>query len=149
MFTTIFLGPALVASGPTSAGAVMAALRARRLLTFLPVVSLLTIGSGARLMWIISGGLSPAYFETPHGRAFGFAGATAMIAFLLAISLVRPSAARSAQLGQAVAKAPDDQRPSLMRELEIVRRRNAWSSAVALTMLVVGAGGMAVARYLG
>lgn len=147
MFTTVFLGPALASSGQVAP--VMAALRARRLLMFLPIVSILTVASGLRLMWITSGGFAAGYFATPHGRAFAFAGTSAIVAFMLGLLVIRPSTARSAQLGVAMAKAPEPERASIRLELERVRRRNAWSSAVALTLLMAGAGGMAVARYLG
>lgn len=148
LFTTVFLLPALAASG-ASAAPVMAALRARRLLTFLPTVAILTIGSGLRLLWITSAGLSSAYFATPHGLAFGLAGASAFVAFVLGWLFIRPSAARSAQLGQAIARASDQERAPLLRELERARQRNARWSAIALVMLMIGASGMAVARYLG
>lgn len=148
MFTTVFLGPALASSGPVAAQ-VMTALRARRLLTFLPIVSILTVASGLRLMWITSGGFAAGYFATPHGRAFTFAGTSAILAFMLGLLVIRPATARSAQLGAAMAKAPEQEHASIRLELERVRRRNAWSSAVALTLLMAGAGGMAVARYLG
>lgn len=148
VFTTVFLGPALANSGPVAAQ-VMTALRARRLLTFLPIVSVATVASGLRLMWITSGGFAAGYFATPHGRAFALAGTSAILAFMLGFLVIRPTAARSAQLGAAVTTTPEPERGPLLRELEMVRRRNTWSSAVALTMLIAGAGGMAVARYLG
>lgn len=147
VFTTFFLSPALAASG--QAATVMAALRARRLLTFLPACSVLTVASGLRLMWILSGGFSPAYFATPHGLAFGVAGASALLAFALGFLVIRPSTARTVQLGAAVARASEHERSSLLAELEHARRRNVWSSAIAMTMLAIGASGMAVARYLG
>jgi len=147
-FLTVFLGPALAVAGP-NAGPVMDALKARRLLAFMPAVALLTIASGLRLMWITSGGFALAYFTTPHGLAFAVAGGTAIIGFVFAMLVLRPTQMRMAHLGQAMAKAADEQRAALARELDVVRRRNAMVSAASLAMLVVGAGGMAVARYLG
>lgn len=147
-FITVFLGPALAASGP-NAGPVMAALKARRLLAFMPTVALITIGSGLRLMWILSAGFSLAYFTTPHGLAFGFAGATAIIGFFFAMLVLRPTQTRAQELGMALARAADEQRAAIARELDAARRRNAMASMVSLAMLLLGAGGMAVARYLG
>src|SRR5688572_21882948 len=70
LFTTFFLVPALVRLGPAAAGPVMGALQQGRLFTVLPVVALLTIASGARLLQIVSGGFSSAYFATPTGQTF-------------------------------------------------------------------------------
>lgn len=148
LFYSLFLGPALAASG-SSAPPVMAALRARRFLTFMPVVALLTIGSGLRLLWITSGGLSPGYFASPHGQAFSIAGASAIAAFCCATFIMRPAQARSAALGAELAQATEARRSALALELAAVTRRSALASTVALTMLMIGAGGMAVARYLG
>ncbi len=148
LFLTVFLGPALAASGP-NAGPVMHALKARRLVAFMPAVALLTIASGLRLMWITSGGFALAYFTTPHGLAFAVAGTSAIIGFVFAMLVLRPTQERMAQLGQAIARAADEQRATLARELDAVRRRNAMASAFSLTLLLLGAGGMAVARYLG
>ena len=147
LFTTVILVPALAASG-ANVGLVMSAVQNRRYLTFLPAVAVTTILSGLRLLWINSAGFSPGYFHSPQGLAFSLAGTAATIAFLSAMLIVRPSAARSAALGHAVGNAPDDQRPRLARELAALRRRHAMASAVTLTLLVMGAGGMAVARYL-
>ena len=52
LFTTFFLVPALGQVGPAGAGPVMGALKQRGLFTVLPVMALLTILSGARLLHI-------------------------------------------------------------------------------------------------
>ena len=127
----------------------MAQLKARRLVTFMPTVALLTIASGLRLMWLLSGGFSASYFTTPHGLAFGVAGATAIIGFCFAMLVLRPTQERMAQLAQAMLKAAEEQRASIAGELAQLRRRNELASMTSLAMLVIGAGGMAVARYLG
>jgi len=118
-------------------------------LTFMPAVALITISSGLRLLWITSGGFASGYFATPHGRAFSLAGASAIAAFLCATLVLRPAQARAAQLGAAVAGAADAQRATLAKELANIQRRYAAASAAAPAMLMPGAGGMAVARYLG
>jgi uncharacterized membrane protein len=148
LFLTVFLGPALAASGP-NAGPVMHALKARRLVAFMPAVALLTIASGLRLMWITSGGFAMSYFTTPHGLAFAIAGGAAIVGFAFAMIVLRPAQERLARLAPAMAQAEGEQRAALSRELDIVRRRNALASALSLALLLLGAGGMALARYLG
>jgi hypothetical protein len=148
IFFAVVLAPALGGLGP-AAGPAMAALRARGLFVFLPFVAILTILSGIRLMWIGSSGFSAAYFETAAGAAYGGAGALAILAFVLGLSVSRPNAARQGALAVRLSQATDDAtRAALHVELAVVRRWGTWISVFVTGMLVVGAAGMAVARYL-
>ena len=147
LFTTFFLAPVLAASG-AGAAPIMAALRERRLMTYLPLAAVLTILSGARLMWLASAGVMSAYVATAAGRTFALAGAAATAAFLIGILVGRPAAIRAAQLGGALASAPAERREAMAAEAATLRRRNAAASAVVAALLIVGAAGMAVARYL-
>jgi uncharacterized membrane protein len=148
LFTSLFLAPALATSG-ANAGQVFAALAKRRLSTVLPVVGILTILSGLRLMWIASGGFSTSYFASPSGGTFAGSGAATMVAFLLGILVTRPSAVRAGRIGSTMATAPMERRAGLEAELAMLRRRSALASGTAAALMVLGAAGMAVARYVG
>lgn len=149
LFTSFFLIPALAQSG-AAAGQVMVALQQRRLFTVLPTVAVLTIVSGLRLMWITSGGFSPAYFGTTVARTYALSGAAAILAFLVSIVLARPAAVRAATLGRTLATTTDSAAKSaLTAEMESARRRGAVASTASIALLVFSAAGMAVARYLG
>ena len=148
LFTTFFLVPALTTAGP-AAGAVMGALQQRRLFTVLPLVALVTILSGARLLWIASGGFRPEYFESGSGATFTIAAAASLVAFVLSIAVSRPMALRTARLAGQLAQAPEGEpRIRLAAELAQVRRRGAVATLIAVAMLLIAAAGMAVARYL-
>ena len=148
LFTAFFLVPALAKSGP-AAGQIMAALQQRRLFTVLPIVALLTIFSGLRLMWLTSAGFDPVYFAGPVGRTFSMSGGFAILAFILSLAVARPAAVRAASLGASLATAPDEAtRTRLTAQLTGLRRRGAIASTVVLVLFVLGAAGMAVARYL-
>ena len=135
IFTTLFLMPAIAKAGPT-AGAVLGALRQRGLLTALPIVALLTIASGVRLLWIVSGGFSAAYFHTATGHTFAGAGAAAIVAFLISFLVARPAAIRTGQLGATMASATGEQRAAVTLEMEKLRRRAAVASGIVVTLLV-------------
>jgi uncharacterized membrane protein len=147
VFTTLFLAPALTSAGP-AAGTIMLALRKRHLMTVLPLAAILTILSGARLMWIASAGFASGYFTTAHGSAYAIAGAATIVAFLNAMLVARPVAIRCAALGQRLAAVPEPERSTLSMQLATLTRRNVVASAVTITLLVFGSAGMAVARYL-
>ena len=148
LFTTFFLMPAVVAAGP-AAGPIMGGLQKRRLFAVLPAVALATILSGLRLIWIASDGFEADYFHTRTGLTYTVAALASIVAFALSLLVARPMAIRSTQITAQMAQAPDGEaRATLARELAAVRSRGATAAAVGVTMLIVSAAGMAVARYL-
>lgn len=140
LFSTFFLVPAL-ARVEAAAGPVMGALQGRGLFRALPIAALLTILSGIRLMWIMSGGFAAAYFQTARGATFGLAGLAALLAFFLSILVGRPANVRMAELRQT--GAGDE------AEMRRLARRAGWAARGALVALILSAVGMSVARYLG
>jgi uncharacterized membrane protein len=145
LFTLFFLQPAMTKAGPATAGPIIANLQQRRWFTIVPIVALLTILSGIRLMMIVSGG-SLQWFESPMGRTFSISGALAILSFLTAILISRPATVRMAKLSQSsIAEgASKEARDAQVRSLQ---RRAAWSTQIAIGLLILAAGGMAVARY--
>src|SRR5438045_864820 len=70
----MFVLPSLAAAGP-AAGAVMAGFNQRKFPVIMPIVALLVILSGLRLLMIDSGNFGAGYFQTSVGRTFATAGA--------------------------------------------------------------------------
>lgn len=148
LFTGLFLAPALAGLGP-GAGQLMAALQARRLFVVLPTVALLTILSGLRLLWLGSGGFEPRYFTTATGATFAASGIAATLAFLLSLVLARPAAAEAGRLSASLVSLTDPvQRSAVADRAARLQRRSAAVSRAVLPLLLLGALGMAVARYL-
>src|SRR5687767_2751767 len=148
LFTSFFLMPAFAGSGP-AAGAVMAGLQRRRLFTVLPIVAVLTILSGLRLMWIASRGFSPVYFESGMGRTFAVSGALAIIGFLISLVVARPAMVRSGQLAASAAAMPaGPERDAIGGRIGALQRRGAISSFAAVALVTLAGVGMAVARYV-
>ena len=148
IFNSFFLLPTLAQAGP-AAGQVIAGLQRRRLFTILPIVALLTILSGIRLMQITSAGFSPAYFASTSGRTYAWSGVAAIVGFLVGIVVARPAAMRAASIGATLATATDAAaRASLTAKLERLRRTSSVASSVSVALVVLAAAGMAVARYV-
>lgn len=149
LFTSLFLMPTLARSGPVAAQ-VMAGLQRRRLFTALPVAAVLTILSGLRLMWILSAGFSREYFATSVGHTLASAGGAAIVAFIFALTVVRPAAMRAGRLAESLANASlsEGERQRIGAEMGRLGRRSAVASAIVVALLVLAAAGMAVARYL-
>lgn len=148
MFTSFFLMPAL-GSSPAVAGEVMAGLQKRRLFTLLPIVALLTILSGLRLLWIVSAGFSDAYLSTSTGRTFSASAVAAIVAFLLSLLVSRPGFLRVGRLSATLATTTDQgARQRISAEMQRLRRRVSIANAIVATLLLLTAAGMAIARYL-
>lgn len=146
-FNTYFLIPSLGEAGP-AAGPVMAGLQKRNLFMVLPILALLTILAGLRLLMITSTGFSGAYFATRPGAAY-LAGAVAGIAgFLIALLRTRPAMVRAgALLATRPSAAPDAQR-AIDAEVGRLRASASSSGQVSTLLLIASAASMAVARYL-
>jgi len=147
LFTTFFLLPAMASAGP-AAGQIIANLTKRRYFVVLPTVAILTILSGARLLMIASGGFSRHYFTLISGKTYAVAAIAAIVAFLLSLIVARPATVRVGALAQQMASAGPGDRDRMTAEMQALRTRAERSSVLAMALLLVAAGGMAVARYL-
>jgi uncharacterized membrane protein len=146
LFTAFFLQPALAKAGPGAAGPIVADLQRRRLFTILPTVALLTILSGIRLMMIVSAG-SPQWFESAMGRTYSVSGALAIVSFLTAVFIGRPATVRMGKLSQSPVPAGAG-KEARAAEIRSLQRRATWSTQLAISLLILAAAGMAVARYM-
>lgn len=147
LYSALFIVPALAAAGPAM-GPVMAELQRRRLFTVLPVVAVLTMLSGLRLLWIVSGGFAAAYFSRATGLTYAVSGAASLAGFLIAMVVARPASMAAGVLQQLLATVAPEARAEATRRLEALKRRAAVGTAAAVWLLVIAALGMAVARYL-
>lgn len=143
-----FVMPVLTGLGP-AAGPVMAGLNQKKFPVIMPIIALLTILSGLRLMMIDSANFQGAYFQSPVGRTFAMAGGLAILAFLFGIIVVRPVMMKSMALGQQMGAADATQKAKLEQEMGSLRKRGATANMIIFVMLLVAALGMATARYMG
>src|SRR3954469_13338179 len=145
----LFIMPVLAGAGP-AAGPIMSGLNQKKFPIIMPVIALLTILSGLRLMMIDSANFAGGYFESAVGRTFSTAGGLAILAFLFGVVLVRPAMMKAVVLSQQLAGAPDDAtRSRIMSEMGAARSRGAIGNVIVLVLLLLAAAGMAVARYMG
>lgn len=146
LFSTFFLGPALMKAGPAAASQVMGALQQRKMFTWMPVMALLTILSGARLMMIVSGG-DPHWFQHRSGHAYSVSALLAIIALLVGLVVSRPAIVKAGKLTHAAA-SDETSKKLIAEEVRKLQRRSYISSTLAVSLLTLSAIGMAIARYL-
>ena len=146
LFTFFFLMPTVMKAGPSVAGPVMGGLQQRKLMVWLPIVAILVILSGARLMMIVSGG-DAHWFQHRSGHVYAISGSLAILAFLVGVTVNRPAMVKAGKLGQsAVSDAPT--RAAIQEEIRKLQRRSYIGTMIVTWMLLASAAGMAIARYL-
>lgn len=147
-FTVFFLMPAVQEAGPEG-GKVMKALAGRGLMTFVPVVALTTVITGVWLYWRASMGFDLDWIHSATGETFALGGFSAIIAYVLGITIVRPSMMRSATIMQSLSGVTDDaERERKVSEAERLRTRSRVAGRVVAGLLLFSTAAMAVARYL-
>jgi hypothetical protein len=123
-FMVFFLTPAMAEAGPAEGGKLMAALQRRRIMVIMPVIALLTIGSG---LWLMQ--------RVYVGVALNLGATAAIVAFLIGIFFMRP----------AMMRATTTTDPA---EAQRLRVRGAKLGRVVAWLLLLALGAMAVARYV-
>jgi uncharacterized membrane protein len=134
VFLVFFLTPAIAEAGPQEGGKLMAALQRRRIMVIMPVLALLTIGSGLWLMQRVYGGMGNLA-GSRMGMALNAGAAAAIVAFLIGIIFMRPAMMRA-----TVTTDP--------AEAQRLRARGAGLGRWVARLLLFALGAMAVARYL-
>src|SRR5690606_10331185 len=109
---------------------------------------ILTMLSGLRLLWIVSGGFGGAYFGTRQGLTYAVAGTASIVAFLVALTVARPAGMRLGQLAATLEQLAPEVRAATLATMASLKRRSALGSSVAIWLLALAALGMSVARYL-
>ncbi len=132
-FMTFYLTPALNDVGP-DAGKVMQALQKRKIMIVMPVIALLTIGSGIWMMMRLYAGPSD-FAASRMGMALNVGALSAIIAFLIGIVFMRPLMMKSMKTTDPA-------------EAQKLRARGAMLSQWVARLLMLALGAMAVARYL-
>ena len=146
LFMAFFLGPALQKMGP-AAGQVLGALQRRKFMTILPIIAILTLLSGLRLMMIASGNFGPGYFQTPMGKTFAGAGVAAIVAFVIGIVVNRPTMMKMGTLQQSMTSDPVS-KEKIAAEIRTLQQRMAVVGFIVTALLLIATIGMSIARYM-
>jgi hypothetical protein len=147
IFLAFYLSPAMGRAGPAG-GAVMQELQRAKLMVVMPIVALITILSGAWIMWILSGGFSARFFATRYGITLSIGAVASVVAFGIGYGVMRPAQARLGELGARLAGAEPEERGRLAGEMGPLRARVGWTSRLIAWLLIVAVVTMAAARYV-
>ena len=147
LFVVHFLEPAVRDAGPDGAK-VMQALGKRRYLEVVPTVAALTLLSGYGLYWRLFGSVFPGPGASGPELALALGGFASLVAFVIGVTLLRPSALRIGTLGVELAQAPAERQAALQEEIGGLRLRMRKSGRWVARLLGIAILSMAVGRYL-
>ena len=147
LFVVHFLEPAVRDAGPDGAK-VMQALGKRRYLEVVPAVAAATLLSGFALYLRIFGRLHPGPGASGTELALGLGGLASLVAFVIGVTLLRPSALRIGALGAELARAPNERQTAHQEEIGRLRTRMRRSGRWVGALLGLAILSMAVGRYL-
>ncbi len=148
LFFTLFIMPALKASGPDGvkfmqnlgkSGYPIAAM----------ISAIITIVAGFLLLWRISGGFQPEWFHSWYSRTLTIGGTMALVAFIIGVSVNRPCAARINKISQAIAQQGAPPTPDQQKELMMLRAKIFKASKYMAVLITIAIIGMSVFRYIG
>lgn len=143
-----FLIPAVQDAGPEG-GKVVQALQKRGLMTALPLSAVISMLAGLTLYWRVSGGYGAEWSRTPTGMALGLGAAASIIAFVIGVTIMRPSTLKAGALALTLPQLSDTAaRAARQAEIEGLRGRAARAANWVAGLLGLAVAAMAVARYL-
>lgn len=146
IFNAAFLFPAMRDAGPDGAK-VGAGVMKRHFPEITPLVAILTIVSGLWLFTRASAGAGANYMSTGPAMAYSVGGLAAIVAFILGVTVMRPSMKKAMELSQSAASSPPTERERWLGAAQALRERAGKAGNVVAILLVVAAVAMAVARY--
>lgn len=141
-----FLAPAFREVGPDGAK-VFAALRRRRMFTWVPVIASVTVVSGL-LLYGFRMGSGTEWARTREAMWLGLGAVTGIVALIIGVLGMRGPTLRADDLSrEAGPMAPGPDRDARMAEAQKLRGRALIAGRATATLLLVTVIAMAIARY--
>ena len=146
-FIVSFLMPAFRDVGPDGAK-VFAALRARRMFVWTPVMALITVVAGLWL-YMLRMGMGEGWAKAPEAMSLGAGALASILALLLGFFVMRSSALKADDMSRAAMSMPAGaERDGQMAAVAKLRVRAMMSARAVATLLLIAIVTMAVARYI-
>jgi uncharacterized membrane protein len=147
LFSSLFLTPAAQDLGPDGMK-MMAALRKRGFVAYVPVIATISLLSGVWLFWRFTAGFSPEVSRSRAGMAFSLGAACGLVAFILSGAVLSVSLSKAVRLSAEAAGLKDgpDKAGRLARAAAL-RQRAAVAGQIVSVLLLAATAAMALARY--
>lgn len=143
----LFIEPTAKALAPTGMHFVQHMVTKRRFSNFMVISSILTVLSGALLIWQVAGGQWLGYMETGPGLGFMLGSMAGIVVFFIGMFGVNPRAIKLSKIGQDIQAAGGPPTPEQGAELHKLDREMAILSLADFVLVAISLGLMASARF--
>ena len=148
LFLIVFVAPTAREVGP-AAGPFLAHLVGRRRATdAILTAAAITIVAGALMYWRVSGGLDGDWLASETGIALTIGALSGITAFVIGLTVVRPTGNATLALGRAIAEGGGAPTPEQAAQMQRLQARAKATGRVLVPLLLIALVGMASARYL-
>jgi uncharacterized membrane protein len=146
--TLLFIQPTAREVGPAAGPFMMHLAGKKRLVDFVLSAAGLTVLAGLLMYWRVSGGLDGDWIGSAPGITLTIGALCAIAAFVLGLTIVRPTLMANLAIGRAVAASGGPPTPEQTEQLQALQRRGVAVGKAIVPLLVVAVIAMAAARYL-
>ena len=147
-YISLLLTPAVEDAGPAG-GQIMMRLDRRGLHTYMAIVAVTTIVSGAYLLWRFTGGFDPGVVGTHAGIAFGIGGVCGVLAGIIGATVVGRSGAQVAAIMTEAVGVPDSPaKGALMQRAAALRQRIKGGTRVVMGLQATALVLMSLGHYV-
>lgn len=114
---------------------------------FMVISSILTVLSGAFLLWQVTGGQWLAYMQTGPGLGFTLGSIVGVVVFFIGMFGVNPRAIKLSKLGDDIQASGGPPTAAQAAEMQKLDREMSTLSAIDFVLVALSLGLMATARY--
>jgi hypothetical protein len=144
----VFLEPNARALGPDGGKFMQRLVGQMHMTTILIVAAFLNVVAGIWLYWIFSSGFNVEWIASGRGLSLTIGAVAAIVTFILALAVTRPTLLRMGALGREIQSAEGPPKPEQMAAMQAFQTRLATAGRIGAVLLVIAVIGMAVARYI-
>ncbi|HEX5936670.1 MAG TPA: hypothetical protein VFZ75_03105 [Actinomycetota bacterium] len=148
LFLTLFVAPTGREVGPAAGPFVAHLVGKKRATEAILSAAGLTILAGALMYWRVSDGLDADWIATAPGVSLTVGALCGIAAFVVGVTVVRPTTYGMLAVGREVAEGGGPPTPEQQARLQALQARARTTGRIIVPLLVVAVAAMAAARYL-
>jgi putative copper export protein len=143
-----FIAPTARELGPPAAPFVAHLAGKKRITEVILTAAGLTVLAGLLMYWRVSGGLDPDWLGTAHGLTLTIGAICGIVAFVIGLTVVRPTNNATLALGREIAEGGGPPTPEQAARMQALGARGKATGRVLVPLLLVAVAAMASARYV-
>jgi len=112
------------------------------------IVATLNVFAGILMLEQLSGGFQADWFKSTHAIILTTGGTLAFIAWLIGLTVNRPTVGRIAEIGKAIVASGTPPTPAQLQELQSLRMRLIKATNYVAVLLLLTVIAMSIMKYL-